>query len=208
MAAYSPEAEATLHPDQQIKFITFTTRWGKMHPNEADGRYRNELAKKPDDPDLLVGYANLKRFLGYLDEAKERYHLALTFDSNNAEAWMNLAQMASEGRDLESAIRYWEMTLQSALAGGAPSGQGDDYREAAEGALLMLHNGIFPDELPDDLSDDFIADILGPDVGQRPVPVTRQDQGRPAPEPPQKVGRNDPCPCGSGKKYKHCHGRK
>ncbi|HEY5863422.1 MAG TPA: SEC-C metal-binding domain-containing protein, partial [Casimicrobiaceae bacterium] len=23
----------------------------------------------------------------------------------------------------------------------------------------------------------------------------------------QKVGRNDPCPCGSGRKYKHCHGR-
>jgi preprotein translocase subunit SecA len=24
---------------------------------------------------------------------------------------------------------------------------------------------------------------------------------------PGKVGRNDPCPCGSGKKYKRCHGR-
>ncbi|MBO4802382.1 MAG: SEC-C domain-containing protein [Bacteroidaceae bacterium] len=24
---------------------------------------------------------------------------------------------------------------------------------------------------------------------------------------PKKVGRNDPCPCGSGKKYKHCCGR-
>jgi preprotein translocase subunit SecA len=23
----------------------------------------------------------------------------------------------------------------------------------------------------------------------------------------KKVGRNDPCPCGSGKKYKKCHGR-
>jgi preprotein translocase subunit SecA len=23
-----------------------------------------------------------------------------------------------------------------------------------------------------------------------------------------KVGRNDPCPCGSGKKYKQCHGKK
>ena len=22
-----------------------------------------------------------------------------------------------------------------------------------------------------------------------------------------KVGRNDPCPCGGGKKYKNCHGR-
>ena len=24
---------------------------------------------------------------------------------------------------------------------------------------------------------------------------------------PKKIGRNDPCPCGSGKKYKYCHGR-
>ncbi len=31
-----------------------------------------------------------------------------------------------------------------------------------------------------------------------PEPVRRDDS---------KVGRNDPCPCGSGKKYKHCHGR-
>jgi preprotein translocase subunit SecA len=22
-----------------------------------------------------------------------------------------------------------------------------------------------------------------------------------------KVGRNEPCPCGSGKKFKHCHGK-
>ena len=22
-----------------------------------------------------------------------------------------------------------------------------------------------------------------------------------------KVGRNDPCPCGSGKKFKNCHGK-
>jgi preprotein translocase subunit SecA len=31
-----------------------------------------------------------------------------------------------------------------------------------------------------------------------PAPFTRVGE---------KVGRNDPCPCGSGKKYKHCHGR-
>jgi len=22
-----------------------------------------------------------------------------------------------------------------------------------------------------------------------------------------KVGRNEPCPCGSGRKYKNCHGK-
>ncbi len=32
-------------------------------------------------------------------------------------------------------------------------------------------------------------------VGPRRVPVAK------------KIGRNDPCPCGSGKKYKNCHGR-
>jgi len=32
--------------------------------------------------------------------------------------------------------------------------------------------------------------------------------GKPKPiKVEEKVGRNDPCPCGSGKKYKHCHGR-
>jgi preprotein translocase subunit SecA len=31
--------------------------------------------------------------------------------------------------------------------------------------------------------------------------------GGQSPEGWGKVGRNAPCPCGSGKKYKHCHGR-
>jgi preprotein translocase subunit SecA len=34
---------------------------------------------------------------------------------------------------------------------------------------------------------------------KEPVPVARKAG--------QKVGRNDPCPCGSGKKYKHCCGK-
>ena len=35
-------------------------------------------------------------------------------------------------------------------------------------------------------------------IPQSHTPVTRDQP---------KVGRNDPCPCGSGKKYKQCHGR-
>jgi preprotein translocase subunit SecA len=37
----------------------------------------------------------------------------------------------------------------------------------------------------------------GPDVAVKQEPI------KVAP----KIGRNDPCPCGSGKKYKHCHGK-
>ena len=42
--------------------------------------------------------------------------------------------------------------------------------------------------------------------------ATTHDEVAVAAPPPftragEKVGRNDPCPCGSGKKYKHCHGK-
>jgi preprotein translocase subunit SecA len=32
-------------------------------------------------------------------------------------------------------------------------------------------------------------------------------KAQPAERALPKVGRNDPCPCGSGKKYKYCHGK-
>ncbi|MGH9357931.1 MAG: SEC-C metal-binding domain-containing protein, partial [Terriglobia bacterium] len=36
----------------------------------------------------------------------------------------------------------------------------------------------------------------GGGVMEKPQQVVRRE----------KIGRNDPCPCGSGKKYKKCHG--
>ena len=46
-------------------------------------------------------------------------------------------------------------------------------------------------------------EALAPAGDDPPVAVATRPFQRAA----QKVGRNDPCPCGSGKKYKHCHGR-
>ena len=46
------------------------------------------------------------------------------------------------------------------------------------------------------------------DFGGNP-PATSAARGRmaaPFVRPVPKVGRNEMCPCGSGKKYKHCHG--
>jgi preprotein translocase subunit SecA len=45
--------------------------------------------------------------------------------------------------------------------------------------------------------DDSYAQANRTSEPQRPQPVKVE----------KKVGRNDPCPCGSGKKYKQCHGR-
>ncbi|MFL5839695.1 MAG: SEC-C metal-binding domain-containing protein, partial [Thermoleophilaceae bacterium] len=45
------------------------------------------------------------------------------------------------------------------------------------------------------------ADYDGEDYAEEPITrvetLVREEP---------KVGRNDPCPCGSGKKYKKCHG--
>ena len=52
------------------------------------------------------------------------------------------------------------------------------------------------DELVDEM--DFLERNGSSSNVQRPLPPLRELA---------KVGRNDPCPCGSGKKYKNCHGR-
>ena len=39
------------------------------------------------------------------------------------------------------------------------------------------------------------------------APQGRQQPTSPIKNSAPKIGRNDPCPCGSGKKYKNCHGR-
>lgn len=44
-------------------------------------------------------------------------------------------------------------------------------------------------------------------TGAAPAGVGAGASGQPLVRDGEKVGRNDPCPCGSGKKYKHCHGK-
>ena len=45
--------------------------------------------------------------------------------------------------------------------------------------------------------------------GQQQQPLPNGPQKKPEPVTVgEKIGRNDPCPCGSGKKYKQCHGKK
>ena len=84
-------------------------------------------------------------------------------------------------------------------------------------AALLLDLGLISPDLPYDYTEP-------PMPGGAPEPATVL-QARPAPSAPapgpkpapaqetggwrpiSKVGKNDPCPCGSGLKYKYCHGK-
>ncbi len=71
----------------------------------------------------------------------------------------------------------------------------------------------FPTAVPSAAEND-ADDGEGRSASPRPIGIplnlreNRQDQaGLPGVKSNgRKVGRNDPCPCGSGKKYKRCHG--
>jgi len=43
--------------------------------------------------------------------------------------------------------------------------------------------------------------------GDTAIATAAVKKQQPAVRTVRKVGRNDPCPCGSGRKYKHCHGK-
>jgi preprotein translocase subunit SecA len=59
-----------------------------------------------------------------------------------------------------------------------------------------------------------VALVFIPALGMFAIPDQREAAGRDTREQKQEpyrsektVGRNDPCPCGSGLKYKNCHGK-
>ena len=55
----------------------------------------------------------------------------------------------------------------------------------------------------------FKHDDVAPMQGAEDAPVAQgaEENQKPFVRDEQKVGRNDPCPCGSEKKFKHCHGK-
>ena len=62
---------------------------------------------------------------------------------------------------------------------------------------FQLVRGERPESLPEEPRAPRFTLNRGGDSAPTPKTVHRAEE---------KVGRNDPCPCGSGKKYKKCHG--
>jgi preprotein translocase subunit SecA len=88
-------------------------------------------------------------------------------------------------------------------------------REAVTAQLMRVE--IVPPEQEAPALPSMEAHKLNPDTGEDEMALASVSLGAPAsdaalrdPKNPAswgKVGRNEDCPCGSGKKYKHCHGR-
>ena len=88
--------------------------------------------------------------------------------------------------------------IQSAAEAEQVADQLEDRAEQTTGGARMMHADS--------------SELGGMDEDPEAVALRLQEvaSANPAQRPivnGHHVGRNDPCPCGSGKKYKHCHGK-
>ena len=126
--------------------------------------------------------------------------------------------------------RYFEDTPQrEALVGFLMKTFGDS-RKTAEGVTDEIQCSIVEGDSADEIAGRFAVNFLNPDMSRRKVAEIRElvsdvrdnmrlgeyngntffstlQSARPAMRSAAKVGRNDPCPCGSGLKYKKCCGK-
>ena len=132
LAQQRPDMPGLLPENQRIRFITFTTRWGPMHPQEALARYRRELDSQPQDVSLHVGYGNVLKALGYLVEAEAEYRNAAEIAPDNVEIWVGLAQVTGGLGNLTEATRLWQRVTDLAAHTPMPSEQRRSLLQAAQ----------------------------------------------------------------------------
>jgi SEC-C motif/PBS lyase HEAT-like repeat len=124
--------------------------------------------------------------IGYLNLSSEAPRLAALFDEDRFRTDALFAYALSvPGETSTGRVRALMSKIEQA-AGGFRQDEEDLIRIALD-QRLMLHGKepvFFPDESEDDEDEEADATIVAP----------------------LKPGRNDLCPCGSGKKYKKCHG--
>ena len=68
--------------------------------------------------------------------------------------------------------------------------------------VLEERRGVLGEEHPETLT--AMSNLAATLHDQGELTATRPP--KPMHRPGPKIGRNEPCPCGSGKKYKKCHG--
>ncbi|MDP3896309.1 MAG: SEC-C metal-binding domain-containing protein, partial [Mesorhizobium sp.] len=78
-------------------------------------------------------------------------------------------------------------------------------REAAEAPPPEVPD-MFGHHIDGTTGEDDFGEGAGTMMLAREVAVAAEDRDPNNPSTWGKVGRNEPCPCGSGKKFKHCHG--
>ncbi len=211
---------APLTPEELDRLAQFLeTTEGAMPMVQAHGLIA-AMASTPSatlGPSAWLGKVHGDHEFASIEEAQE-LSLLITRLYNQIVDDLNKGYFNGPG-ELEDA-RLW---CQGYLEG---AGLDETWIGDGEGFSMMTPMGALAGELDDALGDDELADELlvehleglpdtvlkiheyWNDWRRKTLMPTLKGVRAPAPEKKQKVGRNEKCPCGSGKKYKKCCGKK
>jgi preprotein translocase subunit SecA len=145
----------------------------------------------------LRGFAQIDPLVAYKNEGFDMFTGLMNAIWEEFGRYIFVVDVQVEGADGEARRTTWggspnnSSTTSFNYAGGTAADQPSALTAAAQAAAAT---GVAPAGLQN------AADLALDDVQMAPHVETRvvADEDR--------IGRNDPCPCGSGKKYKKCHG--
>jgi len=182
--------EKTSHPLQFVK----TGAFGKeMDIDEAIHKYQELTRTYPNDATNYIGLGNVYYHMGQPTKAGVSYRKAIETDPAYLQSYYVLAQMADNSGDPEAAIDFLER--------GKPYLGSWKYMPSAgldEETFVQLYCDLYNSLVKER---NHKKSLLGPSDFNS-VPFKKRNIQMPVTS--KKIGRNDPCPCGSGKKYKKC----
>lgn len=216
---YYQVAQHHLWNGEQEKAFDYLRRCLAHNISHNDGRSVDEF---------LRDHARFHVRAGHLDQGLQIWTAVLQYDPSDVWTYNQLGfnlprngladlteetmerglELLDEIGDAEGLRDQFHMLLEDARTAEERGREGEVSPDVLQAFREALH---LPFDTKSDGSIINLAHELIPNLDK--VPVKQPMAPRPAPEPTayQNVGRNDPCPCGSSKKYKHCcwrrHGR-
>ncbi|HUO96003.1 MAG TPA: SEC-C metal-binding domain-containing protein, partial [Steroidobacteraceae bacterium] len=186
-------------------------------PAELESHLIGELEKAYAEKEALVGAADLRRIertlmlqmvdshwrehLGAMDYMRQGIFLRSYAQKNPKQEYKREAfEMFSAMLDR---IKFDTVTLLSRMQvrSEAELEREEEERQARLARMMQFQHAAPP---PVALETDPAVAAAGAAAEPPAAPVANVT---PFQRAERKVGRNEPCPCGSGKKYKHCHGQ-
>jgi preprotein translocase subunit SecA len=151
----------------------------------------------------LRSYAQQDPLVAYKKESFEMFEqMMLQFQQDTARHLFRMQIIGPDGTPIETSEQM--LAAQSQRADASAQASLPVSQSGAEHAPVPIHTRA-PSTTIDELEKEFQRKKRR-ELEQARAVSSAEDAAPAQRVTGEKVGRNDPCPCGSGKKYKKCHG--
>ncbi len=167
-----------------VRFLQTAIMGKEMSLTDGITLYKEKISKKPKNPDNYVGLGNIYKYLRQYTLAEEQYKKAIEHGPFYIEGYLELAEIAKAKEDYHTALDWLE--------------RGRPYLKRP---LICKNIDMTAEEIMK--SYHLLHDQMLYFTGS-PIPSIAPSEYQVAGKRLNKIGRNEKCPCGSGKKYKKC----